>query len=90
MSPWMTVAVAPMGAGEQGEEKSPRKRLSLLNAPFCTLMASLAANCFIWQQIDREEDRLPITGCVVAERLKRGVNAEQLPSDDVMVSIMAK
>lgn len=41
----MTVAV--------GHSQRPRKRLSLLNAPFCTLMASLAANCFIWQQIDR-------------------------------------
>lgn len=53
-------------------------------------MASLAANCFIWQQIDREEDRLPITGCVVAERIKQEVEAEQLPSDKVMVSIMTK
>lgn len=64
----------------------PRKRLSLFNAPFCTLMASLAANCFIWQQIDREEDRLPITSCVVAERIKWEVRAEQLLSDNVMVS----
>lgn len=51
---------------------------------------SLAANCFIWQQIDREEDRLPITSCVAAERIKREVEAEQLPTDSVMVSIMTK
>lgn len=39
-------------------------------------MASLGANCFIWQQIDRKEDRLPITTSVVAERMKGEVKAE--------------
>lgn len=40
-------------------------------------MASLGANCFIWQQIDRKEDRLPITTSVGAERMKREVKAER-------------
>lgn len=40
-------------------------------------MASLGANCFIWQQIDRKEDRLPITTSVEAERMKREVKAER-------------
>lgn len=40
-------------------------------------MASLGANCFIWQQIDRKEDRLPITTRVEAERMKGEVKAER-------------
>lgn len=44
--------------------------LSLLNTPFLPIMASLATNCLIWQQIERDEDKEYLWGDAVLSLMK--------------------